>query len=193
MFLSRFWISMSSIHDNLDDARVKKQLKGISQEAVQFYLKYEVCDIVGGFLISDMWDIWRVLILSRRWSHWWYCFLCGYCRVGRQNKEVSILKLHWHGELGFSHIWHWSYLLVFFQQGSICESWREDVPKKSQRHSKKPWDLWIWYCRIFCQEWKWAYDCALGSGIFFVLGYQRICESFTHKKFANQKYTRLSS
>ena len=111
-----------------------------------------------------MWDVWSLTISSIRWIHWSY-YLYSYCRVMRQNKKVGLLKLHGDRELGFSHLWHWSYLLMSLQQGILCESWIEDIPKKYQRHSKSPWYLWIWYCQIFCQEWKWTYDCAPGSGI----------------------------
>ena len=110
------------------------------------------------------WGIWRFIILSRIWSHWsYYIFI--YFRVGIQDKEVSLLILHGCVELSFSNILHWSYLLMFFQQGRLYESLREDVPKKSHRHSKRPWNFWIWDCRIFCQEWKWTYDWNPGSGI----------------------------
>ena len=111
-----------------------------------------------------MCNIWRFIIPSRILIHWSY-YICSYCRVGKQNKEVSLIKLHGHDYLIFSHIWHWSYLLMFLKQGIIFESWKEDVPNKSQRHSKRPWYLWIWDYRIFCQEWKWTYDCAPVSGI----------------------------
>ena len=101
-----------------------------------------------------MWDIWRFIIPSRIWSHWSY-YLFSYCMVGRHNKEVSLLKFHGHGEISFSHLWHWSYLLMFFQQGRLCEYWIEDITNKSQRHIKKLCYFCIWDCRIFCQEWKW--------------------------------------
>ena len=39
-----------------------------------------------------MWDIWRFIIPSWRWSYWSY-YLYSYCRIGKQNKEVSIIKL----------------------------------------------------------------------------------------------------
>ena len=35
---------------------------------------------------------------------------------------------------------------------SNCGALREDFPKKAQRHSKRPLDLWIWDCLILCQE-----------------------------------------
>ena len=54
---------------------------------------------------------------------------------------------------------------MFSQQGRPCEDWREDIPKKYQRHSKRSWDFWICDCWMFCQKWKWTYDCAPGSGI----------------------------
>ena len=41
-------------------------LQGISQEAGQSSLKYEVRDIFDEFLMSTMWDIWRFVITSRR-------------------------------------------------------------------------------------------------------------------------------
>ena len=116
------------------------------------------------FLMSYMWDIWRFVIPSRRWSHWSY-YICSYCRFGKHNKEVNLLKLHGHGEIIFSPIWHWRYLLMLFQQGILCKAWREDIPKKSQRHNKRSWDFCIWDCLIFCHKWKWTYDCAPGSGI----------------------------
>ena len=103
--------------------------------------------------MSAMWDIWRFIIPPRKLIHLYY-YLYSQCRVGRKNKEVSLLKLHGHGELIFSHIWNWIYLLMFFQQEIIYEAWMEDTPKKSQRHIKSPWYFWICYCWIFFQEWK---------------------------------------
>ena len=85
--------------------------------------------------------------------------------VGKQNKEVSLLKMHGYGELRLSHLWQWSYLIMFFQWGRFFEAWGEEIPKKPQRNSKRSWDFWIWDCWIFYQKWKWTYDCAPGSGI----------------------------
>ena len=136
----------------------------ISQEASQCFPRYEVGDILDEFLMSTMWYIWRFIIPSRIWSHWTY-YICSYCRVGRQNIEVNILKLHGHGKLSFSHIWHYIYLLMFFQQVTLCEAWRENIPKKDQRHSKRSRDFWIWDCWILCQQGKWTYDSVPGSGI----------------------------
>ena len=126
---------MANIHNGLN-AMHQEWLQYISQEVSQSYLKYEVGDIPDEFWISTMWNIWRFFIPSIIWSHWSY-YLWSYFGVGRQNKEVSLLKLHRHGEISFSHILHWSYLLMFIQQGRLCEAWREDINKKYQRHSKK--------------------------------------------------------
>ena len=48
MVLSRFWMSMAIIHDNLD-IMVQEWPQGISQESSQCYLKYEVGDILDEF------------------------------------------------------------------------------------------------------------------------------------------------
>ena len=138
-----------------------------------------------------MWDIWGFVIPSRRWSHWSY-YLCRYGRVGRHNKEVNLLKLYGYGELSFSYLWHWSYLIMFSQQGRLCESWREYIPKKAQRHSKSCWYFWIWYCWIFLEMKGYI---LLHSGLRHItfLGYQSNCASFPHKAFAHQKDTRVTS
>ena len=154
---------------------VQEWPQGISQESSQCYLKYEVGDILDEFWISAMWDILRFLIPSRIRSPLSYN-ICRYCRVGTRKKEVSLIKLHVHCDLILSHLWNWRYLLKFFQQGIPCESWREDVPKKSQRHSKGLWDFCIWDCRILFQEWKWTYDWNPGSEI---LCY-RVTKGFVH-------------
>ena len=88
--------------------------------------------------MSAMWYIWRFIVPSRIWIHWSY-YLCRYCRFGIQNKEVSLLKLNGHGDISFSHLWQWICLPMFFQQWRLYEYWREDIPKKTQMHSKRPW------------------------------------------------------
>ena len=55
MVLQRFLIYMASIHFELD-AMDQELLQGISQEAIQFSLKYEVGDIVDELLMSTMPD-----------------------------------------------------------------------------------------------------------------------------------------
>ena len=47
---------MASIHDELH-AMPQERIQGISQEASQCSLKYEVGDILDEFLMSSMWDI----------------------------------------------------------------------------------------------------------------------------------------
>ena len=155
MVLSGFWISMTSIHDELDDI-FQEWPQYISHTASQCSLRCEVGNIPDRFLMSAMWDIW-IFLPSRRWSLLSY-YLCSLCRMGIYNKEVIFVKIHGHGGLSFSHLLHWNCLLVFIQQGILCESWREDVPNKYQIYIKRPWSFWIWYCRIFFQEWKWTYD-----------------------------------
>ena len=78
--------------------------------------------------MSAMWDIWRFFIPSRRWSHWSY-YICNYCRAEKHNKLVSLIKLHGYVDISLSHLWHWSYLLMLFQQGRLCEAWREYFPR----------------------------------------------------------------
>ena len=56
MVLLRFWIYMVSIHAELD-AMDQELLQGISQKASQSFLKYDIGDILDGFLMSAMWDI----------------------------------------------------------------------------------------------------------------------------------------
>ena len=147
-------------------------------------------------MLSQIWIWWHhwwilnvshvgslnVFIPARRLIHWSY-YICSYCRFGIQNKELSLVKLCEHGRISFSHILHWSYLLMFLQQGRLCGAWIEDVPKQSQMNIKRPWDLWIRYCWIFCQELKWTYYCTLGSGI--------LC-SWVTKVFAHHLPTRYS-
>ena len=47
---------MSGIHDKLD-SMVQELPQGISQEERQKSLKYKVGDILGEFLMSDMWSV----------------------------------------------------------------------------------------------------------------------------------------
>ena len=56
MVLSRFWISMASIHAELY-AMDQEWPQGISHEASQCSLKYEVGDILDKFLMSTMCNI----------------------------------------------------------------------------------------------------------------------------------------
>ena len=56
---------MESTYVNLD-AMVQEWPQGISQEAIQCSLKYEVGDILDTFLMSAMRDIWSFIIPSRR-------------------------------------------------------------------------------------------------------------------------------
>ena len=119
-----------------------------------------------------MWNIWRFVITSIRWIHWSYYF-CSYCRVGRQNKEFSLFKLHWHGDLSFIIIFHWSYLLMFFQQGRLCESWREDTPNKAQRHSKSPRYFWIWDCKIYSVRSESGRMILIQDHAYYVLGFPK--------------------
>ena len=41
--------------------------------------------------------------------------------LGYRIKKLVYSNLHGHGELSFSHLLHWRYLLMFFQQGILCE------------------------------------------------------------------------
>ena len=122
MDLSRFWISMASIRANLD-ARFQELSWSISQEASQCSLKYEVGDILDGFLMLSMWDIWNVFMPPKRWSYCSY-YLCSYCRFGRKNKNYILVKLNGHSELSFSNLWQLSYLFMLFQRGRLCVDWR---------------------------------------------------------------------
>ena len=56
MVLQRFWVSMASIHVELD-AMDQELIQCISQEVGQCSLKYEVGEILDDFLISTMWYI----------------------------------------------------------------------------------------------------------------------------------------
>ena len=145
---------------------VQEWPQGISKEEIQQSPKNEVGDILDEVLMSAMWAIWRSFTPSRIWNHYSY-YIWIFYRVGSQNKEVSLIKPYGLGELSFSHLCHWSYLLMLFQQGRLCGDWREDVPKKYKRHSKRLLDSWIWYCWVFCQEWKLTFGCALGSCILY--------------------------
>ena len=89
------------------------------------------------FLMLAIWDIWRSWATSRNWSHFFY-YLCIIFRLGRQKKEVSFIKIHGNGEIVFIHIWHWSDLIVLFQQGVYFGDLKEDIPKKSHRYCYKP-------------------------------------------------------